>query len=895
LRFLCWTLEEYEEIDKVIARGIRGMAKLPSSFPTRLIYASREVGGMGYDRISSLAQSRKLSLVARYAQDTGVSGRALQGLICRAFRAQGGVPEWLVSRVMKGWTEDMPVTWSTSLCQWLHKAGSRLALGGGIPRCVEVLIPDGLESLRERWGTVTVAEVKMEGDTPPVLPDSMREVYEGLTTIPVRPIPARAGQVWSEPGDRDEAWEILGEREGHLDCMRWSRKTQGGVTHLISGGGVEDYSRGSGGCTLIDRERFGIEGCRLVRNSPDTLGRNGSNRSELLGEVYRTMEQFTFGARPEVNDSFADWAREADDIYLDGRLSPAVRVADWMRGVAHRTGTLVWVRNKGGQWDYMSASLVSTRADSDEELRTLAAAVLGANLRGEAEPRVWMQGTGLVRGIKGAKGRYDKAWITHGALRAHRWDQLRAYTASTAKKEPEGTAKGGWLARKIAIGGGTKLRCHGELTEQEIGIMIRGHSWVGVEDLAGSLLLSCPLRRLAEQDMSIYLRERDDYRKARGADPRWVGAGVGLAGAIWKQEGWQANTLRVKGGFEKFWSGRNRILHGKQDGMCELCEEEVETVDHIIWKCKERTMKEVRDQVMTEVEAAGGRIPEMSKVPTKIAERWQEAAGRGKARQCWTGLLESEDISSLVQPDTIAELVDLRKLAKYCSIYSKGWGKLMRGRAAALGKIREEYRKSQKRKINSNSQQTNLENYENDRDSESIHETHREKILTRESSKKSHRGSSIAKYFPLQGGDGAELYRGEGTELTNSQISIVGRKRKGSGDPTKTGSGDSKRRHEGSQGIWSQLSVEDTELGITGERSKEAQAPTPEARVEEGGLETARMEHRRRKRGRDTARIAREGMDMELTDGARGESEDDGEPQEGPARKREGIGTRDRA
>jgi hypothetical protein len=298
---------------------------------------------------------------------------------------------------------------------------------------------------------------------------------------------------------------------------------------------------------------------------------------------------------------------------------------------------------------------------------------------------------------------------------------------------------------------------------------------------------------------------------------------------------------------------------------------------------------------MTEVEAAGGRIPEMSKVPTKIAERWQEAAGRGKARQCWTGLLESEDISSLVQPDTIAELVDLRKLAKYCSIYSKGWGKLMRGRAAALGKIREDYRKSQKRKINSNSQQTNLENYENDRDSESIHETHREKILTRESSKKSHRGSSIAKYFPLQGGDGAELYRGEGTELTNSQISIVGRKRKGSGDPTKTGSGDSKRRHEGSQGIWSQLSVEDTELGITGERSKEAQAPTPEARVEEGGLETARMEHRRRKRGRDTARIAREGMDMELTDGARGESEDDGEPQEGPARKREGIGTRDRA
>jgi hypothetical protein len=351
----------------------------------------------------------------------------------------------------------------------------------------------------------------------------------------------------------------------------------------------------------------------------------------------------------------------------------------------------------------------------------------------------------------------------------------------------------------------------------------------------------------------------------------------------------------VKGGFEKFWSGRNRRLHGKLDGICELCKDEVETVDHIIWGCKERTMAEVRKQVMAEVDAASGRIPEMSKVSTEIAERWQEAAGKGKARQCWTGLLESEDISNLVQPDTIAELVDLRKLAKYCSLYSKGWGKLMRGRAAALGKIREEFRKSQKRKINSISQQTILENYENDRDSGTIDESYRENFFTQESSTKSQRGSSIAKYFSLQGGDGAEPSRGEVAELTNSQITVTERKRKGPYDPITAFSRGSKRRHEDPQGIWTPLSAEDTELGVTGERYQEAQALTPEARVGEGDLESARTGRRRSKRVRDTGGRACEGMDMELSDGDRGEGEDDVEQQEGPARKREGIGTRDRA
>jgi hypothetical protein len=895
LRFLCWTLEEYEEIDKVIARGIRGMAKLPASFPTHLIYASREVGGMGYDRISSLAQSRKQSIVARYSQDKGASGRALQGLICRAFRAQGDVPEWLVSSVMKNWRTDMAVTWATSLCQWLHKAGSHLALAGDKPRCVETQIPAGLYPLRERWGVITIAEVKMEGDTPPILPNEMQEEYEDLSAIPASPIPARVGQVWSEPGEQGEVWEILGEREDQLDCMRWRRVIQGEVTHLVSGRGVEDYSRGCGGCTLVDRSRFAADGCRLIRNSPDKIGRDGVNRSEFLGEVFRTMEQFNFNASPEVNDTFAAWAGEADDVYLDGRLSPAVRVADWMRGQAHRTGILSWVRNKGGKWDYMIAKLGCTRADSDEELRLLAAAVLGANLKGEAEPRVWMQGTGLVRGIKRAKGRYDKAWITHGALRAHRWDQLRADTASTAKEEPEGAAKGGWLARRIALGGQTGKTCSGELTEREIGIIVRGHSWIGVEDLAGSLLLSCPLRRLAEKEMNTYLRERDDYRKARGAGPRWVGSGVGLAGAIWKQEGWQASTLRVKGGFEKFWSGRNRHLHDQQEGICELCEEEVETVDHIIWRCKEPTMTEAREQVMAEVEAASGKFPAMSKIPTQIAERWQEAAGRGRARQCWTGLLESEDISDLVQPATMADLADLRKLAKYCSLYSKGWGKMMWGRAAALGKIRDDFRKSQKRKINSSFQQTNLENYEHDRDDRSIDETHQEKIFMQEPSTKSRRGSSITKYFPIQRGDGTELSRDEDAEPSNSQMSKGVRKRKGSNDPNKAFSRDSKRRQEDTLGIWTQVSVEDTELGSTGERFQVARAPTPEARVEEGGLESASIGHRGRKRGRDTAGVAGEGMDMELSDGDRGESEEDGDQQEGPARKREGIGTRERA
>jgi hypothetical protein len=296
-------------------------------------------------------------------------------------------------------------------------------------------------------------------------------------------------------------------------------------------------------------------------------------------------------------------------------------------------------------------------------------------------------------------------------------------------------------------------------------------------------------------------------------------------------------------------------------------------------------MEAIREQVMTTTAVDGIKYPKVAPKVKAMAELWHAAATKKKAKQCWTGLLESEDISALVHFDTTADLVDLRKLAKHCSLYSQGWGKLMRGRAAALGRLREIHRKSQKQNINSFSQRTILENFENDQGNLNNEESHQEIFFTQESSKKSPPDNLITKYFEVQGADGAELSR------TPSHIDS--RKRKGVEHHADNYSGAGKRRQEGTQASMSSAHGMGTELFRPDGQTQETQPSSQGDKTQEEYMESHRMEHRKRKRQRDLSAQARGAMDMELSEEDRqaGDDEDD-DLQDRPAKKREGIGTR---
>jgi hypothetical protein len=187
------------------------------------------------------------------------------------------------------------------------------------------------------------------------------------------------------------------------------------------------------------------------------------------------------------------------------------------------------------------------------------------------------------------------------------------------------------------------------------------------------------------REMQLYLTERDTHRGRRGAVPAWAGRAVGLAGCIWGKEEKQVGLTRVKGGFEKFWTGRNQVVYGKQEGLCQLCNGGMESLSHIMWGCTEQSMVTARTEVLHETTKRAAAVPKAAVPVVNMANQWRRAATRDKSINCWTGLIGSDDVDRLVPARLEVEVKDLHKLAKYCSLYSKGWGTMMRTRAKALG------------------------------------------------------------------------------------------------------------------------------------------------------------------------------------------------------------------
>jgi hypothetical protein len=89
----------------VVLKTLRRISKNMASFPEELLYVSKDCGGMGFSRLSSLIQIRKLSLMQRMAGSGGASGHAMSGMIARPAN-YGNLPG-----VSEQWTAACPGVW----------------------------------------------------------------------------------------------------------------------------------------------------------------------------------------------------------------------------------------------------------------------------------------------------------------------------------------------------------------------------------------------------------------------------------------------------------------------------------------------------------------------------------------------------------------------------------------------------------------------------------------------------------------------------------------------------------------------------------------------------------------------------------------------------------------
>jgi hypothetical protein len=71
-KFMPWSLSQFRELDTILGSLLRDMSHNLRSFPTELLYIPKDNLGMGFNRLSTLIQKRKSSLMHRMI---GMGGR----------------------------------------------------------------------------------------------------------------------------------------------------------------------------------------------------------------------------------------------------------------------------------------------------------------------------------------------------------------------------------------------------------------------------------------------------------------------------------------------------------------------------------------------------------------------------------------------------------------------------------------------------------------------------------------------------------------------------------------------------------------------------------------------------------------------------------------------------
>jgi len=86
LRFSCWRLSKYYEIDQTLSAVFRRSTRNTRAFPTELIYLPTKLGGLGLKRLSDIVQLDKWATIQRMLRGNSHFHTVALGLVHQGFR-----------------------------------------------------------------------------------------------------------------------------------------------------------------------------------------------------------------------------------------------------------------------------------------------------------------------------------------------------------------------------------------------------------------------------------------------------------------------------------------------------------------------------------------------------------------------------------------------------------------------------------------------------------------------------------------------------------------------------------------------------------------------------------------------------------------------------------------
>jgi hypothetical protein len=128
LKFMGWTMAQYEQLERQISAALRKTANLMAGFPADLLYVPKNEGGMGFDSLVDIVHRTKHRMYQRLLDDDD-SQHAASSLLSRAFRARGQILQPHTEAVMQT-GEWISTVWATSLVEWMERDGHVLVATG---------------------------------------------------------------------------------------------------------------------------------------------------------------------------------------------------------------------------------------------------------------------------------------------------------------------------------------------------------------------------------------------------------------------------------------------------------------------------------------------------------------------------------------------------------------------------------------------------------------------------------------------------------------------------------------------------------------------------------------------------------------------------------------------
>ena len=601
LKFMGWTLEQYEQLERQISSTLRQVAKHIRGFPTDLLYVSRDDGGMGFDSLVDIVHRTKHRMYQRLCDD-GDSHHAANSLLARAFRAKGQVLQPNQEAVLQP-GQWISTVWATSLVEWMEREEQQLVATGkagsqGTEDDIAQGLTTGLYTKEEREG----GEVRM-----------------------------RTGQFWTHEQywERSSVLEIIGVSEDQVHGIVWN--TEHNVNISI-------------GATLLTTPATHGEGGgpMALRGHPmEVLEDLGSNASLLSVTADRhckqsnqpinkctVMDIVTRQIRaPLTRMTEETQLKNVEDVYTDGTYMCSGTMVEWAQGAPVCTVAAgVVVNTDEGTFGYRITDMKMESA-YDAELVAIAAA-------GRLAPGAPIY-TDCKSAMQTAQGTQHRTGMAHTLVIASRRGTINKVQAHAERRKHKRDwtrqEDGNVLADAVAAGRGEEVG----LTMKKFNISeainnVLPFVWKGSD---GHITMGINKTRRCKR----YLAQRDKWR-ARAESPRgarWTGTTSCLGGGMWKKQdcSW-AQAVRIM--WDKHVTGENQIKWKcKETLRCEVCGA-VLSQKHIILECQRPGAAAIRSRAIDKVQRiADGHGHSLVGRTIRAVLKLQK---HDEAQSIWTGL-----------------------------------------------------------------------------------------------------------------------------------------------------------------------------------------------------------------------------------------------------------------